>query len=176
MPARRTATRRTASTASGQRRAADERARDAKAPADGEEDIPADEGWLADEEDTPVEEEDAPVDEEDLPDDEEEDLSDEEEDVPAGKNAHRMSAAAAAQAGKRGLLELIGKRIEGITAVEPTGDGWRVGIEVLEDPHVPSSADLLALYEVELDQEQNLVSYRRTRRYPRGRGDSEGDR
>ena len=114
--------------------------------------------------------------EEDLSDEEDDEEEDDEEDVPAGKNAHRMSAAAAAQAGKRGLLELIGKQIEGITAVEPTGDGWRVGIEVLEDSHVPSSADLLALYEVELDQEENLVSYRRTRRYPRGRGDSEGGR
>lgn len=90
--------------------------------------------------------------------------------------ARRISAAQAAQAGRRGLLELIGKRAEGVTAVEPTDDGWVVGVEVLEDQRVPSSADLLAMYEVTLDQEGNLMSYRRTRRYSRGRGDSDGGR
>jgi Gas vesicle synthesis protein GvpO len=83
----------------------------------------------------------------------------------------RISAAAAARAGLRGLAELISKRPEGVTAVEPTDDGWVIGIEVLEDRRVPSSADILAIYEAQLDAEGTLLSYRRTRRYLRGRGD-----
>jgi hypothetical protein len=182
MPARRTATADTANrrTSTRQRRAAGERTRaagqrtrDADLPIGEDEDLAADE-----EEDLPTgEEDDRPAVEEDLPVGEDADVpADEEEDAPARGNAHRLPAAAAAQAGKQGLLELIGKRAEGITAVEPVDDGWRVAVEVLEDQRVPSSADLLALYEVELDPEGNLVSYRRTRRYARGRGDDGGDR
>jgi hypothetical protein len=182
MPARRTATADTANrrTSTRQRRAAGERTRaagqrtrDADLPVGEDEDLAADE-----EEDLPTgKEDDRPAVEEDLPVGEDADVpADEEEDAPARGNAHRLPAAAAAQAGKQGLLELIGKRAEGITAVEPFDDGWRVAVEVLEDQRVPSSADLLALYEVELDPEGNLVSYRRTRRYARGRGDDGGDR
>jgi hypothetical protein len=186
MPARRTATADTANrrTSTRQRRAAGERARaagqrtrDADLPVGEDEDLAADEEEdlpTGEEDDRPAVEEDLPVGEDaDVPAEEEEE---EEEDAPARGNARRLSAAAAAQAGKQGLLELIGKRAEGITAVEPVDDGWRVAVEVLEDQRVPSSADLLALYEVELDPEGNLVSYRRTRRYARGRGDDGGDR
>jgi hypothetical protein len=86
-----------------------------------------------------------------------------------------MSAAAAAQAAVRSLADLIGKRPEGVTAVEPADDGWVVGVEVVEDRRVPSSADILATYEARLDGDGTLVSYRRVRRYPRGRGDEGGD-
>ena len=84
----------------------------------------------------------------------------------------RVTAAQAAQAGLHSLVELIGKKPEGVTEVAPTEDGWRVGIEVVEDQRVPSSADILAIYEAELDPDGELLSYRRTSRYPRGRGDS----
>jgi hypothetical protein len=83
-----------------------------------------------------------------------------------------VTAAQAAQAGLRSLVELIGKKPEGVTALEPTDDGWLVGVEVIEDQRVPSSADILAVYEAELDPGGDLISYRRTARYPRGRGDS----
>ena len=41
-------------------------------------------------------------------------------------------------------------------------------------PVILSSADLLAIYETELDMSGEMLSYRRVRRYARGRGDSEG--
>ncbi len=94
-----------------------------------------------------------------------------------GENAYgRISAAAAAEAGLRSVVELIGKQPEGVTAVAPTDDGWLVGVEVLEVQHVPSSSDILAIYEAALDMGGSLVSYRRTKRYARGRGDTSGDR
>jgi Gas vesicle synthesis protein GvpO len=56
-----------------------------------------------------------------------------------------------------------------ITAVEPTDEGdWIVQAEVVEDRRIPSTADMLALYEIELDADGDLLAYRRTRRYMRG--------
>jgi hypothetical protein len=92
-----------------------------------------------------------------------------------GRRASRPPAAAVAQAAIRAIAELIGRPPEGVTALEPTEEGWHVAVEVVEDQRVPSSADILATYEAELDMEGNLLSYRRTRRYQRGRADpSEG--
>jgi hypothetical protein len=56
-----------------------------------------------------------------------------------------------------------------ITGVEPTDEGgWIVEAEVVEDRRIPSTADMLALYEIELDANGELLAYRRTRRYMRG--------
>lgn len=67
---------------------------------------------------------------------------------------------------------LTGKSVVGVTSVEPVENGgWMVQVEVLEDRRVPSSSDMLALYEAELDDNGDLLAYRRTRRYARGRAD-----
>ena len=93
------------------------------------------------------------------------------------RSADGITAPEAAQAALRAIVDLTGKKPEGGTAVGPTEDGWLVGIEVVEDQRVPSSSDILAIYEAELDFDGGLVSYRRGRRYPRGRGDNgEGSR
>jgi hypothetical protein len=56
-----------------------------------------------------------------------------------------------------------------MTSVELTADdGWVVEFEVLEERRIPSSSDILALYEVELDADGELLAFRRTRRYLRG--------
>jgi hypothetical protein len=86
----------------------------------------------------------------------------------------RLSAAQAARIGLDQIAELTGKEPEGVTGVEPGEDGWIVTVEVVEDPRIPSSADILATYETEFDMSGELLSYRRVRRYSRGRGDSCG--
>ena len=82
----------------------------------------------------------------------------------------------AARVALRHIGELTGKEIASVTSVEPADDGWFVGVEVVEDRHIPSTADLLALYETEIDMDGTLLAYRRIRNYARGRGDSEGRR
>ncbi|OBA83316.1 hypothetical protein A9W99_08315 [Mycobacterium sp. 1164966.3] len=58
---------------------------------------------------------------------------------------------------------------ERITAVEPDNQGgWFVEVEVVEDRRIPSSADILALYELELDVDGALLGYGRIGRYSRG--------
>jgi predicted secreted protein len=75
------------------------------------------------------------------------------------------------------MAELTGKEAECVTLVEPSEDGWLVGVEIVEDRRIPSSGDTLALYELDLDMAGDLLSYRRVRRYKRGSGDpGEGTR
>ena len=118
--------------------------------------------------------------EDELADEPEDDLADEEPDEVDGESATRRSRpkdgirpAKAGQLAMRQIAELTGKQAEGITGVEPGEDGWIVGVEVVEDQRIPSSTDILATYETEVDADGELVSYRRVRRYARGRGDSE---
>ena len=115
-------------------------------------------------------------DDEETFDDEEDDFDDEpleEKSGDRGRRPRALSAATAGRAGLRHIADLTAKEIEGVTLVQPEENGWVVGVEVVEDRRVPSSGDILALYEAEMDREGNLLSYRRTRRYKRGKGDSE---
>jgi hypothetical protein len=88
-----------------------------------------------------------------------------------GNGSARLSAADAATTGMKDIVALTGKQPEGVTAVEPTSNGWIIAVEVVEDRHVPSSADILAIYQAELGADGTLLAYHRTTRYPRGRGD-----
>lgn len=91
---------------------------------------------------------------------------------PERGTGSRLTARKAARAALSQIMELTDKSAEGITEVGRTDDGWVVGIEVVEDRRIPSAADILATYKVTLDTEGELMSYRRVRRYMRGRGDS----
>jgi hypothetical protein len=88
------------------------------------------------------------------------------------ENEHEaITATEAAREGLQRIAGLAGKDPLGVTSIQPTDDGWLVGVEVVEDHRIPVSTDLLGLYEVELDLVGSLLGYRRTRRYQRGKGD-----
>jgi hypothetical protein len=89
------------------------------------------------------------------------------------QDQRELTAAMAGIEGMKLIAGLTGKETEGVTGVEPAEDGWVVTVEVVEDRRIPSSTDVLAAYEIEMALDGDLVSYRRVRRYPRGRGDSE---
>ena len=93
---------------------------------------------------------------------------------PARRARSDLTARESAEAALRQIAELTTKQVEGVTGVARSEDGWLVGIEVVEDRRIPSSADILASYEVAIDADGELVSYRRARRYPRGRSDEDG--
>ena len=83
-----------------------------------------------------------------------------------------LTAAEAGQYGLRQIAELTGKDPEGVIGVEPAeDDGWLVTVEVIEDRRIPSGTDVLAAYETDIGLDGELLSYRRLRRYSRGRGD-----
>ena len=65
------------------------------------------------------------------------------------------------------LAELVGCPAEGITGIRRNDDGWVVEVEVLEVERVPETSDVLASYEVEIDNDGEIVEFRRVRRYLR---------
>ena len=89
----------------------------------------------------------------------------------AQRHGSSFTARQAARAALRQIIDLTDKQAESITGVERREDGWTVSIEVVEDRRIPSSADILATYETKIDEDGELMSYRRVRRYSRGRGD-----
>lgn len=86
-------------------------------------------------------------------------------------NGSRLTAADAGRDALRQIVELTGKEPEGISGVQPSDDGWTVMVDVVEDRKIPSTSDVIATCEAELGPDGELISYRRVRRYTRGRGD-----
>ncbi|WP_067472688.1 gas vesicle protein GvpO [Actinomadura hibisca] len=80
-----------------------------------------------------------------------------------------LTASDAAKRAVHHVTEMTGKEAQSVIGVERTDDGWRITVEVVETRRIPDSADILAVYQTEVDGEGELVSYRRTQRYPRGR-------
>ncbi|MFC7404289.1 gas vesicle protein [Georgenia alba] len=89
----------------------------------------------------------------------------------SGDDTPRLGARKAARAALEQFGALSNRDVEGVVAVERDGGAWTVVLEVVEDAHVPSSADVLAEYEVQLDDDGELIAYRRGERYVRGRAD-----
>lgn len=77
----------------------------------------------------------------------------------------------AARAALESLERLISHPAEGVSGVRRMDDGWCVLVDVLEVPRIPDTTSLLAIYEVQLDNEGELTEYRRVRRYRRGAAD-----
>jgi hypothetical protein len=82
-----------------------------------------------------------------------------------------LSVTEAAEIGRRRITEMTEHVVEAVTSVRPSDAGWLVEVEVLEARHVPASSDMLALYRTEIDMAGVLMSYKRVRRYARGRSD-----
>jgi hypothetical protein len=78
-----------------------------------------------------------------------------------------IGAREAAVAALKIITSMVGKEALGVTSVEPIDEGWLVGIEVLEQARLPRTSDVLGLYEVEIDLDGGVISYRRERRYLR---------
>jgi len=72
--------------------------------------------------------------------------------------------------GDRALSEvsdLIGCPAEGVVGVSRDDGGWVVSIEVLEVGRVPETTDVLGRYDVQMDEDGNVMGYQRVGRYLR---------
>ena len=67
------------------------------------------------------------------------------------------------------VLQLTGRCPENVVSVARDDDGWQVGVEVMELHRIPETTDIMAIYDVILDGNGDLVRCERGQRYHRGR-------
>ena len=76
--------------------------------------------------------------------------------------AHEIGALA-----KSELQSLTGLEVETVSSIQRQGDAWDVTVDLIELHMTPNTRDVLAVYDVQLDNDGNLVGYRRMGRYVR---------
>jgi hypothetical protein len=96
----------------------------------------------------------------------------------AGTGGDRSKAGASgaqlAQRARRELAEITGLEAEAVTSLERVEDGsWMVTVELLELSRIPETDDILGSYEAQLDEDGELLGYRRLRRYSRSQAREE---
>lgn len=86
-------------------------------------------------------------------------------DEPEGAGAGE--AAQIVRRAKRELQSLLGSNPESVSGFAHVNGKWSVTLEVVDVRRIPESTDVLSSYEVVLDEDRNLVSATRLRRYRR---------
>ena len=69
------------------------------------------------------------------------------------------------------VIKVAEKELAALTKLEPTGvkgvlrdeEGWHATVEMIEKKSIPDGMDVLALYEVILDDEGNVIKFERGR-------------
>jgi hypothetical protein len=79
----------------------------------------------------------------------------------------------AARRAAQQVLDLTGHEPENVVSVAKNEGGWEVGVEVLELHRIPDTTDIMAVYEVTLDPDGELVRCQRGQRYHRGSTETE---
>ncbi|MFC9585634.1 gas vesicle protein [Streptomyces yangpuensis] len=77
-------------------------------------------------------------------------------------------AASAMRSAAEQLAQLLGRPPDSVSSLKPTEDGWMAQVEVVELERIPDTTSVMASYKVALDEDGELISYERTRRYTRG--------
>jgi hypothetical protein len=78
-----------------------------------------------------------------------------------------MTGLQIAQRAKEQLAQLTKLTPDTVSAFTRDEQGWHVTVELIELKRIPEATDMLASYETLMDDEGNLLNYRRTRRYLR---------
>jgi hypothetical protein len=76
---------------------------------------------------------------------------------------------------KAQMQDLIGFPFESVSSLGKIENGWRMVLNVVELRRIPASTDVLAAYEITLDEAGNVTGYHRERRYLRDQTSEEGD-
>ncbi|MFC5948909.1 gas vesicle protein GvpO [Pseudonocardia lutea] len=84
-----------------------------------------------------------------------------------GRSRAVLPAEAARRAAEQ-IVALTGRELESVVSIERQGEGWRIGVEVVETRRIPDSADILAVFEAEVDEHGDLHGYKRISRHSRG--------
>ncbi len=78
-----------------------------------------------------------------------------------------MTGPEIAQRAKEQLAQLTGLKPDTVSSLSRDEEGWHVTVDLIELKRIPEATDVLASYKALLDDEGNLLSYQRTRRYLR---------
>jgi len=71
------------------------------------------------------------------------------------------------QRAKEQLAQLTGLEPDTVSSLDRSDDGWSVTVVMVELKRIPDGSDVLASYETTLDDDGNLVRYKRAQRYLR---------
>jgi hypothetical protein len=89
------------------------------------------------------------------------------------RSARRQDGMRAARRAARQVQDLTGHEPENVVSVTRNDHGWQVGVEVTELHRIPDTTDIMAVYQVEIDTDGELISCKRGQRYHRGSTDTE---
>jgi hypothetical protein len=76
------------------------------------------------------------------------------------------------QQAKEQLVMLTGLKPDTVSSLVKDEQGWHVTVEMIEMKRIPDSNDVLATYDILLDDGGTLIGYQRTQRYYRAQVDS----
>jgi hypothetical protein len=79
-----------------------------------------------------------------------------------------MKTGEVADVAQKELAKLTKLEPSGIRGVSKDEEGWHVTVEMIEKKSIPDGMDLLALYEVTLDEEGNVLKFERGKLRKRG--------
>jgi Gas vesicle synthesis protein GvpO len=96
-----------------------------------------------------------------------------ERETPQAQGVSADKGAQIVQQARQQLEALLGTEAERVSGLERADSGWSVMLEVVEVSRIPESTDVLATYELTLDDDRNVVSVARKRRYRRSQVDDE---
>lgn len=86
--------------------------------------------------------------------------------LPRARKRQTFSTAVAIIGRARDELQhLTGYKVDSVSAFERNDDGWRLSVIVVELRRIPAATDVLASYEVILDEAGDIVTYHRGNRY-----------
>lgn len=69
---------------------------------------------------------------------------------------------------------MTGRRVDSVSGLHRSDDGWDLTIEVVELERIPASTSVLGTYEATLLDDGSLAEFERVRRYYRNQA-SDGD-
>lgn len=147
---------------------------DDEAPEETEDEPQAEVEPEAEEREEPQQEEpqQEPQQEEQEPQEEQEAQEEQEEREPVA-GAPASDARKTIDRARQQLEELLERPVESVSSLERTHDGWVAALEVVELKRIPESTDVMASYEMELDDGLNLRRYQQVRRYNRSQASRE---
>jgi Gas vesicle synthesis protein GvpO len=85
-----------------------------------------------------------------------------------GSRDGKVSARELTLAAKETVRDLTGFPPESVTGLQRDGENWLVTVDVCELERIPNTTDVMATYEVQLDEQGELLGYKRSRRFQRG--------